>query len=184
MVFTNTLTGNVTPEHVFHVHGHKSIANLYELIDALQNMSATSFKHHVDKSTNHFAQWISDMYHADELAASLRKTTDKKKTIELIQKALQKAEKTTTDEVNHQVKQVEIPPSPKKKIEKATHHIAHLHRHLKDHLHYNKRDSTEQIPAEHEMMHFEMRKGILEFGFGLVLGIIIGLIFAKMMGIY
>lgn len=66
-----------SPEHCFWVHQGPVLKNLKELNNALRSMSDDTFKHHVSKDKNDFANWIQDILHQKELAAKVRRLKTK-----------------------------------------------------------------------------------------------------------
>jgi hypothetical protein len=65
------LETEVAPEHHFHIHGGKTVKNLYELRDALIEMTDKTFHHHVTKDRNDFKTWVAEVYNRGHLAARI-----------------------------------------------------------------------------------------------------------------
>lgn len=79
---------NVQGEKEFFLHMGASIRNLKELSEALGIMSDDTFKHHVDKNKNDFANWVRGVIGDDELAKLMQKNRSKKGLYRKINKRL------------------------------------------------------------------------------------------------
>lgn len=61
-----------TSEQYFYLHNGIPVKNLAELIDQLVNMDQELFSYHVNQKNNDFANWISDVFGAKELARRIK----------------------------------------------------------------------------------------------------------------
>jgi len=62
---------NAPPEKAFYLRDGRTLNNLLELVDALENMGDDVFAFHVNESKNDFANWISDALGEGELGETL-----------------------------------------------------------------------------------------------------------------
>lgn len=77
--YAKKLLSNVDAHHHFHVHTGSGLKNLYELSEALEIMDEATFKHHVNKEKNDFANWIRDVIGDLKLAEEIVNYYDKKR---------------------------------------------------------------------------------------------------------
>lgn len=75
---------NVLPEHVFHFQDGKEAHNLKDLRDVMNSLSEEVLAEHLDTENNDFANWIEFVYQNKDLAKDLRKLSDIKDMIEVI----------------------------------------------------------------------------------------------------
>jgi len=80
------LLSDVDSQKAFWLYGGKVLRNLNDLSDALKSMTEETFKYHVNKEKNDFANWINDVICDIDLAKDLRKL----KTREVISKVVEK----------------------------------------------------------------------------------------------
>ena len=64
---------HVSDEKRFYCHDGKILNNLYELKNALENISHACYIHHVTEEKNDFARWVRDVLGDDKLANDLAK---------------------------------------------------------------------------------------------------------------
>jgi len=83
-------TDNVAPEHVFHFQDGKEAHNLKDLRDVMGDLSDEVLAEHLDDENNDFANWIEFVYKNKELAEDVRKLSDVKQMIEVIDAELGK----------------------------------------------------------------------------------------------
>ncbi len=80
-------------EKTFRTRLGKEIKNLKELSNTLEETPAESFREHVNDQKNDFANWIKNVLEDKELAEELYKTTEFKKTKQLVSARIQWLEK-------------------------------------------------------------------------------------------
>ena len=66
------------------------VKNLKDLAVALKKMKNDTFRLHVTKSTNDFAEWVLEGYNDEKLAKKILKTTDRTKIIKILDSAIKK----------------------------------------------------------------------------------------------
>ncbi len=64
--------------HQFFVNDGQILKNVSELPDALQNMDAQTFAHHVNSEKHDFANWVHDVMGAESLAREMRSAKTKR----------------------------------------------------------------------------------------------------------
>ena len=69
---------HVSDEKRFYCHDGKILNNLYELKNALENISHACYIHHVTEEKNDFARWVRDVLGDDKLANDLAKASTQK----------------------------------------------------------------------------------------------------------
>ncbi len=63
--------GDVAPEQCFWVNNGPVLKNLYELADALPQISDDAYAHHANKEKNDFSKWVNDVIGDNKLANDL-----------------------------------------------------------------------------------------------------------------
>lgn len=81
---------DASTESVFWFMDGKSVKNIKELLEMLQNISDNVFSHHVNKERNDFARWIHDILDDEELARKIWRFKSKNQIIKLIDSHLKK----------------------------------------------------------------------------------------------
>jgi hypothetical protein len=84
---------DVKPENAFWLNNGPVVRNIYELLQALQQVDKSVFSYHVNPAKNDISNWIRSMLKDPLLADDLLKTTDKGKTIKKIKKRISQIEK-------------------------------------------------------------------------------------------
>ncbi len=64
---------DASPEKCFWACDGQVLKNLGELAGAIEKMSDDVFNYHVTKEKNDFANWVSDVFGEEKLAAELKK---------------------------------------------------------------------------------------------------------------
>lgn len=77
VTITQKKRGVVPEEFHFHLHDGRKLKSILELIDAFDDMSDETFKHHVNEHRNDFANWVCDVMKEDKLAKDLRSVNSK-----------------------------------------------------------------------------------------------------------
>ncbi len=77
---------NVPCMHEFVLADGRHLRNVFELIDALDNINDGVFSSHVNGSKNDFSNWLRDVFGDDELAEKITCTKDKNEMQRLIMK--------------------------------------------------------------------------------------------------
>ena len=62
------VTGEAPEEYHFYLSDGRKLKNLFDLIEALENMSDDVFRHHVNEYKNDFSNWIRDVFQENDLA--------------------------------------------------------------------------------------------------------------------
>lgn len=76
---------NVKPEQYFNLYNGVVLKNLHDLIDALEIMDDDTFKHHVGKEKNDFANWIRHVIKDKNIASKIFKSKDRDEMIEVLE---------------------------------------------------------------------------------------------------
>jgi F0F1-type ATP synthase assembly protein I len=84
---------DVKPENAFWLNNGPVVRNIYELVQALQQVDKSVFSYHVNYTKNDISNWIKNMLKDPLLADDLLKTKDKEKTIKKIKKRISQIEK-------------------------------------------------------------------------------------------
>jgi len=88
MMYLATLLAN--PREHFVLKNGKTLKSGAELKQALPSMDDATYKHHVTKDRNDFANWIADVYRDTETANSIRKAHNKQDIIRIIAQRLKR----------------------------------------------------------------------------------------------
>ena len=75
---------NAKPEEFFILKNKKALKSLHELADSLTSMDDETFKHHVTKEKNDFANWIKDVFKNERLAILVSKLKTRESIINAI----------------------------------------------------------------------------------------------------
>lgn len=163
------INGDVVPEHAFVFQGRGSVKNIYEMIDAVRKASTTDYAHHVNAEKNDIAAWIGGAYDNRKLAEEIIRASNR---FELI-RVLEQATKATEHEVTKKVKKATSAPDIKSVAEQI------------DHLEHDIQHLLKVRPEQHldKHIHDSVRRGIVEFVFGLIIGIFIGMLLARVAGV-
>jgi lipopolysaccharide export LptBFGC system permease protein LptF len=84
------LLENVEAGKEFILEDGRPLKNIYELLNSLTSMEPKTFKHHVTKRKNDFANWISHVLHDKKLAAEIKKAKTKEAMVKKINNRLSK----------------------------------------------------------------------------------------------
>jgi hypothetical protein len=92
------LLENTHAHHNFVLMNGRVLKNIFELSNALTGMDDATFRHHVTKERNDFANWVEHVFHDKELAGQLRHTKTKDEMINRINKRIAALSKKTEEE--------------------------------------------------------------------------------------
>ena len=84
---------NVKPEHYFKINNGGIIRNLPELKKALETMSESTFKFHVNNKKNDFGDWIRGVFKDDVLAHLVSRHNSKQEMAEVVSMRVKNAER-------------------------------------------------------------------------------------------
>jgi len=93
---------DVPEEKAFVLYG-KKIRNLYALLFEFRNLDDEAFSHFVGKSHNYFSDWVDHVIGDTELAEELRKTTNRKEAIDVLEKHIEHLNGTDKVELQNEV---------------------------------------------------------------------------------
>ncbi len=79
---------DVDPSESFWVNKGPVIRNIYELANAIENISDDTFEYHVNEQKNDFSEWVRNVLNDNELADCLFIILDKNKTIKKIKERI------------------------------------------------------------------------------------------------
>lgn len=181
-------------EFVLHRNGHIThIKNIVDLKIELEQMSEKEFKHHVNQDKNDFANWIKDCIGDEKLSKDFLHSSDKKSMIGLLKSRIDFAisvlendnKKIMEDEIK-QVKEIKKRTNKKLNIEsqikllekdlKKSKQIEDIEKKLLDSKLYE--DDIRIIPWN-EVNPIPVNARIIEFVFGLVVGMLLGIFIAR-----
>ena len=77
---------DVPVEKAFWVNNGPVLKNLYELGDALQNMSDETYMHHANKEKNDFSKWVDEVVGDNRLAKDLLSARNKESAFNKVSK--------------------------------------------------------------------------------------------------
>lgn len=72
----------------FRIEGGKDIYDLKGLADALDEISDSSYRHHVSGTRNDFANWVEDVMGDDDLARALRSASNRRSMLHAVQRRI------------------------------------------------------------------------------------------------
>ncbi|MGM5484054.1 MAG: hypothetical protein ACQER9_04030 [Nanobdellota archaeon] len=186
-------------EFVLHHGGFvRTIKNLIDLKIELQNMSEEEFRHHVNSKRNDFAKWIKDSVKDDKLAEDLNVAETKDDMLEIISQridfavsVIEKENKNTIDDEVKHLRAVEnnLKKSKNKKdISKIDEHIKSIKKDMGI-LSKNSGLESKSLKKENnddlrflsweEMQKVPANAKVIEFLFGFVVGLMLGMLLAK-----
>jgi preprotein translocase subunit SecF len=93
MLENNKLSTNVEHEKCFILKNGRVLKNLYELTNSLASMDDETFKHHVNKEKNDFANWIRHVFEDEKLANQISELKTRESMIKKINKRISKINK-------------------------------------------------------------------------------------------
>lgn len=96
-VSTNLL-GESPKEYEFYVKDGKKLKSVFELVDALEDMTDNIFSEHVTEMKNDFSTWLNDVFDEKHIAKEIEKTKDRIETQKKLMKALIQAAKKSAEE--------------------------------------------------------------------------------------
>ncbi|MBN1503216.1 hypothetical protein JW930_06775 [Candidatus Woesearchaeota archaeon] len=148
---------DVVETHYFKI-GNKRLKSVKELLEEMRIISDDVFRHYVGEQHNHFVNWIRHTINDEELADSLERVKSREKTIEVIE-----------DRINNLTKQrgekkVDENEKPQQDLKETR---------IKEEIEKRDKKSCPHII-------WCMAK---EFWFGMAIGMIVGVIAAKIFGI-
>jgi len=87
------ILGNVgKPEEAFWCCNGTIATNIYELMDAIEDMREIDFVYHVNLQKNDFARWIRDVLRYDELADALEGVLEREEYLKILQEMILRLE--------------------------------------------------------------------------------------------
>ena len=87
------ILGEAPKESEFYVSDGSRLKNVFELVDALEDMHDKVFKEHVNGTKNDFSNWIKDVFDEEHMAKEISKLNSRMDTHRLLLKGLVKAAK-------------------------------------------------------------------------------------------
>lgn len=88
---SSKILGQAPKECEFYVSGGKKLKNVFELVDALEDMHEKVFKEHVNEMKNDFSSWIKDVFDEKHVANEIEKLNDRLETQKILLKRLVEA---------------------------------------------------------------------------------------------
>ncbi|MBN2111880.1 hypothetical protein JW707_02145 [Candidatus Woesearchaeota archaeon] len=92
------LLGEAPKEYEFYLKDGRRLKNLFELVDALEDMQDDLFKEHVNEMKNDFSNWIKDVFGEVNVAKEIEKISDRIETQKALLKRLIEAAKQETEQ--------------------------------------------------------------------------------------
>src|SRR3989338_4667464 len=84
---------NIKPEEYFYLKNGRVLKNLYEFTNSLASMDDETFKHHVNKERNDFAEWIRHVLKDEGIANQISRLKNRGSILKKINKRLSNAGK-------------------------------------------------------------------------------------------
>lgn len=194
--FAKQILSDVSSSKEFHLHydgKNRVLKNLVDLRIELESMSDAEFSHHVNDSRNDFATWVDKSVGDDKLSHDLSLTSSKEDMIELIKKridfavsVIEKENKKIIHEELTKLKQLEKKSKSSPKLEAELESLEKGLRQVSKNVSVEEKllnDEIEDLEIRpwHEYQGIHPHARIIEFIFGLVLGLVIGLFFARVL---
>jgi len=79
---------SASPDNCFWIQYGPVVKNIFELQDALINITEEQFKHHVNSMKNDFAVWVEEILNDEECAKNIKKAKSTKAMIKAVENAL------------------------------------------------------------------------------------------------
>lgn len=89
------LLSNATGDKCFFFSDGRTLCNMDELGDCLQNMSAETFALHVTAINNDFCNWVRDVLGDNELAEKLLKASNQEESAKIVKERIKLLKKKT-----------------------------------------------------------------------------------------
>jgi len=171
----------IRPSKYFILHNGTIIKNLFELSKALDHMPQDIFTHHVNPNKNDFANWIRDVIKDKKLAEKVESTIKNKEIQKFISK---KIEDDVLKEINKKKTKIKKTKVTKEIKKENKNNIIQT---IKDKI---QKITTKEIKSKKEHPYVDSKKtnygvkcpykthhcGLLEFIFGIIIGLIIALV--------
>ena len=192
--FAKKILSDVDSNKEFKLHyggRDRHLKNIVDLRLELESMSLDEFSHHVSTQKNDFANWVLHAIGDTSLSKDLFKTTDKDKTISLVKKRIDFAVKVLEKEnkklLSKELKTIHKLEKQFKDKPSIEHELEVLEKGLKDissNISIEERmleqyDDDLVIKPWTEYQDIPIHARIVEFIFGLVIGLVAGMFLAR-----
>lgn len=189
------ITDKVSENVAFICHDGTKIQSIQQLLDKLQTMPQGEYNSHVNDETNNFANWIEGVFGEKRVADHLRNHTERdaikailkyaiapKKISKPASKSVPKTQPTTQEKPAKKTQQIthnhtvstSSEPTLRSLSEEIEHKIKHMERELDHLVQYHKTEEN-----KHYAQPDDFKERLVDFLFGLAVGIILGVIIAK-----
>jgi len=172
----------VRKEKYFLLHNGQTIKDIFELSKALGNMPEDIFRYHVNENKNDFSNWIRDAVQNKELADKVQNVKDMKQMKQIIGERIQKTvlKKMEKKPKPKEITKKEIISKIKPKIEKKTQwskeKLLGFFRKQVPKTKIDPRATKFGIECPSKTFHC----GVLEFVFGIIIGLLTALIITNL----
>jgi len=73
----SNILGEAPKEFEFYLSDGRRLKNVFELVDALEDMSSDLFEEHVNEMKNDFSNWIKDVFKEHDVAKEIQRMKDR-----------------------------------------------------------------------------------------------------------
>ena len=177
---SHELLNDVFHEHRFKLKDGGELKNIAELSKEIHDMPDNQFSHHVNDKRNDFYNWVLHCVKDGELAENIKDVKSKVEMSGILNERVSelKAEKTKANPkfAKRVARGRQITAKQRKaEREREKMHPYHTHKH-----HKNIVDEWSHVECDAKK---HMKCGMVEFSFGMVIGLTGGLVLAKVLGI-
>lgn len=176
-------------EFILHISGKvRKVKNIIDLQHEIKNMSDEEFNHHVNDAKNDFAVWIQEILGDETLSRDVKNTNSKEEIVKLLHTRISFGVKILEQEnkklVNDEMKRLEILSKEKKEsvakeIKKIKEDTQEIENNLEIEKNLIRKLETSEIKALEENPPISIHTSILEFIFGLAIGLAGGIVLAR-----
>jgi hypothetical protein len=191
--FAQKILADVSANKVFVLHHRnttKHIKNLIDLRLALEDMQANEYSHHVTNEKNDFATWVDNAVQDDKLAHDIAGNVSLEHMVTKVSNRIDFAvdiiEKENQKLLDDELKRLEKLPQKSTKQKDQISMLEDDIKRIAKNISLESKARTETADPKKETKETKAPKvnsrsnNILEFAFGLVIGLIVGFVVAKM----
>lgn len=177
---------DVSPRYAFRLESGRVLKNITDLEQSLRTMATSVYKKHVTNERNDFSNWVGNVYEDSVLASRLKGAKTPKKAAKLVRtrikelsprmqtKVIKETPRTKKHMVAKKGKTAKLPKrDTAKKLTLRT--IPDAHKFV------DRMIREEAMEAPRTDTSVFLRSAAIDFGFGLLVGILIGIIIAKIL---
>ncbi|MEE9525181.1 MAG: hypothetical protein V3V78_01070 [Candidatus Woesearchaeota archaeon] len=181
----------IKEENYFLLKDGTIVKNLFELSKALDKMPEDTFEHHVNESRNDFYSWIKEVVKDQDLATKVLSANSRKQIQKEIAKKIEKdtmkgMDKKTATKIKTTAKKPAARPKIARKQVQTVKNKAHAAKNRLHNMFFKEEGSKtkkrlsqmspEEIKYGINCPYKTLKCGLLEFIFGVILGVLIALV--------